>query len=42
MRDRLFNPILRPYIVMRGVRDGLVDRAALERAGPPAEAESVN
>jgi len=41
-RYRLFNPILRPYIVMRGVRDKLIDKAALDREqAPPVEAESV-
>ena len=40
LRYRLFNPILRPYIVMRGVRDGLIDKAMLERAAAlPTEEE---
>ncbi len=41
LRYRLFNPILRPYIIMRGVRERLIDKAMLELAGalPVEEAE---
>ena len=43
-RYRLFNPILRPYIIMRGVREKLISKAALDRDPPPNvefETESV-
>ncbi len=41
-RFRLFNPNLRPYIVMRGVRDNLISKQMLDREAPaPVEAESV-
>jgi hypothetical protein len=32
LRYRLFNPILRPYIIMRGVRDRLIDKGMLDLA----------
>ncbi len=35
LRYRLFNPILRPYIIMRGVRDRLIDKALLDRVALP-------
>ena len=34
LRYRLFNPILRPYIIMRGVRERLIDKGALDRDLP--------
>ena len=41
-RYRLFNPILRPYIIMRGVREKLIAKDMLGReAAPPVEPESV-
>ena len=41
-RYRLFNPILRPYIIMRGVREKLIAKDMLVReAAPAVEAESV-
>jgi hypothetical protein len=41
-RYRLFNPILRPYIIMRGVREKLIGKDMLSNATiPPVEAESV-
>jgi Cdc6-like AAA superfamily ATPase len=42
VRYRLFNPILRPYIVMRGVREKLVSKTMLGRQlERPVEEESV-
>ncbi|MGO9422764.1 ATP-binding protein [Roseiarcus sp.] len=42
LRYRLFNPILRPYIIMRGLREKLISKALLERERTaPAEAETV-
>ena len=41
-RYRLFNPILRPYIIMRGVREKLIAKDMLGReAAPAVEPESV-
>jgi len=37
-RYRIFNPILRPYIIMRGVREKMIDKSILDRElAPPAE-----
>jgi AAA ATPase domain len=38
-RYRIFNPILRPYIIMRGVREKMIDKAILDRELSPPEAQ---
>lgn len=40
-RFRIFNPILRPYIVMRGVREGLIAKTDLYQPFPPPPVRDV-